>query len=113
MVSAGEALNPEVIDAWREVTGVTICDGQTETGHLVGNHVGEAVREGSMGRALPGVELRVAEGELQVRGHELPDASTITSTTSRRSRRNGWSTGDVARADDDGYYWWPRGATTT
>ena len=107
MVSAGEALNPEVIDAWREVTGVTICDGygQTETGHLVGNHVGEAVREGSMGRALPGVELRVAEGELQVRVASCPTFFDRY-LDDEPFAEEWWSTGDVARADDDGYYWY-------
>jgi acetyl-CoA synthetase len=107
MVSAGEALNPEVIETWRDATEVTICDGygQTETGHLVGNHVGEAVREGSMGRALPGVELRVAEGELQVRVASCPtffdrylDGDPFAGEW--------WPTGDVVRVDDHGYYWY-------
>ena len=107
MVSAGEALNPEVIDAWREATGVTICDGygQTETGHLVGNHVGEAVREGSMGRALPGVELRVAEGELQLRVASCPTFFDRY-LDDEPFAGEWWPTGDVVRADEDGYYWY-------
>jgi acyl-coenzyme A synthetase/AMP-(fatty) acid ligase len=66
MVAAGEALNPEVLRAWREATGVEIRDGygQTETGQLTGAPLGKAVRPGSMGRALPGVELRIEDGEL-------------------------------------------------
>ncbi|HTR89502.1 MAG TPA: AMP-binding protein [Solirubrobacteraceae bacterium] len=66
MVAAGEALNPEVLGAWREVTGLEIRDGygQTETGQLTGVPLGEAARPGSMGRALPGVALEVREGEL-------------------------------------------------
>ena len=38
MVAAGEALNPEVLRAWEEVTGLQIRDGygQTETGQLTG-----------------------------------------------------------------------------
>jgi acyl-coenzyme A synthetase/AMP-(fatty) acid ligase len=66
MVAAGEALNPEVLRAWREVTGLEIRDGygQTETGQLTGMPLGEPARAGSMGRALPGVRLRVLDGEL-------------------------------------------------
>jgi acyl-coenzyme A synthetase/AMP-(fatty) acid ligase len=66
MVAAGEALNPEVLRAWHEVTGLEIRDGygQTETGQLTGMPLGEPARPGSMGRALPGVRLSVVEGEL-------------------------------------------------
>jgi acetyl-CoA synthetase len=66
LVAAGEALNPEVLRAWREATGLEIRDGygQTETGQLTGMPLGEPARAGSMGRALPGVRLSVVEGEL-------------------------------------------------
>jgi acyl-coenzyme A synthetase/AMP-(fatty) acid ligase len=65
-VAAGEALNPEVLRAWAEVTGLGIRDGygQTETGQLTGMPLGEEPRPGSMGRALPGVQLGVVDGEL-------------------------------------------------
>ncbi len=66
MVAAGEALNPEVLRAWEEATGLQIRDGygQTETGQLTGMPLGEPARPGSMGRALPGVRLEVRDGEL-------------------------------------------------
>lgn len=84
MVSAGEALNPEVIGAFREATGLEIADGygQTETGAVTGMRPGEAVagREGSMGRPLPGIETRIVEGELQVMAATSPPSSTATST---------------------------------
>ncbi len=66
MVAAGEALNPEVLHAWREATGLEIRDGygQTETGQMTGMPLGEPARPGSMGRALPGVRLSVNDGEL-------------------------------------------------
>ena len=107
MVSAGEALNPEVIDAWREATGLAISDGygQTETGHLTGNLAGEEVRQGSMGRPLPGFDLRIADDELQVRVATCPtffdrylDAEPFDGEW--------WPTGDVVREDDDGYLWY-------
>src|SRR3954447_18689437 len=52
MVSAGEPLNPQVIDAFRDATGLEVADGygQTETGQVTANQVGEQVRQGSMGR---------------------------------------------------------------
>jgi acetyl-CoA synthetase len=74
MVAAGEALNPEVLRAWHEVTGLEIRDGygQTETGQMTGMPLGEPARPGSMGRALPGVRLSVVEGELVADAASVP-----------------------------------------
>jgi acyl-coenzyme A synthetase/AMP-(fatty) acid ligase len=74
MVAAGEALNPEVLRAWREGTGIEIRDGygQTETGQLTGMPLGERARPGSMGRALPGVRLSVIDGELTADAASVP-----------------------------------------
>jgi acetyl-CoA synthetase len=66
LAAAGEALNPEVLRAWHDATGLWIRDGygQTETGQVTGMAVdGEAV-PGSMGRPLPGVRAWVDDGEL-------------------------------------------------
>ena len=104
MVSAGEPLNPEVIAAFRKATGLEVADGygQTETGQVTGNLAGEEVREGSMGRPLPGFETRVLEGELQLR---VPSCPTFFSSYLDGAGFDGewWSTGDLVRADDDGY----------
>jgi acyl-coenzyme A synthetase/AMP-(fatty) acid ligase len=79
MVSAGEPLNPEVIDAFRREVGLDIHDGygQTETGQITGNLVGEPVREGSMGRVLPGFEVRIAPlgGESDGEGEDAGGAA--------------------------------------
>jgi acetyl-CoA synthetase len=115
MVAAGEALNPEVLHAWREATGLEIRDGygQTETGQMTGMPAGKPARAGSMGRALPGIELSVREGEL------LADPTTVPTFflgylgegVRRRDgvwevddRRYGglWHTGDRVR-QEDGY----------
>ena len=67
MVAAGEPLNPEILRAYHEATGVWIRDGygQTETGHSTGHPPGpDEPPAGSMGRALPGVKLTIDEGEL-------------------------------------------------
>jgi acetyl-CoA synthetase len=104
MVSAGEPLNPEVIEVFREATGLEIADGygQTETGQLTGNRIGEEVRPGSMGRALPGFELRLDEGELQLRPESCP-TFFLRYLDDERFPGEWWPTGDMVRIDEDGY----------
>ena len=107
LVSAGEPLNPEVIGAWKRATGLQIADGygQTETGHLAGNHVGFEIRPGSMGRPLPGLELRIVDEVLKLRTESCP---TFFSSYlgGEPFADEWWSTGDVVAADDDGYLWY-------
>ena len=104
MVSAGEPLDPGTIAAFREATGLEPADGygQTETGHVSGNLAGEPVRQGSMGKPLPGIETRLVEGELQLRTASSP---TFFSHYLDGERFEGewWQTGDLVRADADGY----------
>ncbi len=104
MVSAGEPLDPETIASFRAATGLEPADGygQTETGQVTGNLAGERVRQGSMGRPLPGIETRVVEGELQLRAASSP---TFFSRYLDGERFQGewWRTGDLVRADEDGY----------
>ncbi len=121
VVSAGEPLNPEVIRAWREATGLTIRDGygQTETILLVGNFPGMPVKPGSMGLPNPGHRVEVIDdtgtalpaGEIGdvalhgdppslFRGYWKDEAATA------RCRRGDWYvTGDRAWRDEDGYFW--------
>ena len=119
MVSAGEALNPEVIEAFREAVGLDIHDGygQTETGHLTGNLADEPIRPGSMGRPLPGFELRVAGdsdagAELQVRVASCPTFFSRYldeepgAVADRLVDGEWWPTGDVVRRDPDGFLWY-------
>lgn len=104
MVSAGEPLDPETIAAFRAATGLEPADGygQTETGQVTGNLEGEPVREGSMGKPLPGIETRVVEGELQLRVASSP---TFFSRylDGERFEAEWWPTGDLVSADEDGY----------
>src|SRR4029077_367595 len=74
LVAAGEALNPEVLRVWEEATGLSIRDGygQTETGQLTGAPLGEPIRPGSMGKALPGMKLAIDAGELVVEPASVP-----------------------------------------
>jgi len=116
MVSAGEPLETETITAFREAMGLAPADGygQTETGHISGNLAGEPVRPGSMGKSLPGLEVRITppeglnqdtaglSGELQLRAASSP---TFFSRYLDGERFEGewWPTGDLVREDADGY----------
>ena len=104
MVSAGEPLNPEIVDEFRRVTGHEVGDGygQTETGHIAGVRPGEAVRPGSMGRPLPGLETRIEEGELQLRVASSPTFFT-SYLGAPPFEGEWWPTGDLVSADDNGW----------
>jgi acetyl-CoA synthetase len=117
-VAAGEALNPEVQRAWREAAGLEIRDGygQTETGQLTGIPPGGEARPGSMGRALPGVELSLRDGELFAApetvptfflgylGEQVAHEGASWQISDRRDRGL-WPTGDHVREDAEGYLW--------
>jgi acyl-coenzyme A synthetase/AMP-(fatty) acid ligase len=110
MVSAGEPLDPETIAAFREATGLEPADGygQTETGQVTANLVGEPVRLGSMGKPLPGMETRIVEGELQLRAASSP---TFFSRYLDGERFEGewWQTGDLVREEDGCFFFEGRG----
>ncbi len=117
LVAAGEALNPEVLRVWHDATGLEIRDGygQTETGQLTGAPLQKPIRPGSMGRALPGMELAIEEGELVVEPPSVPtfflgylgegatrgEAGAWTIADRREQGR--WHTGDRVRKDEDGF----------
>jgi acyl-coenzyme A synthetase/AMP-(fatty) acid ligase len=104
MVSAGEPLEAETIAAFREATGLEPADGygQTETGHIAGNLIGEPIRPGSMGKPLPGIEVRITDGELQL---HAPSSPTFFSRYLDGERFEGewWRSGDLVTEDEDGY----------
>jgi len=120
MVAAGEALNPEVLRAWREATGLQIRDGygQTETGQLTGTPLGQEARPGSMGRALPGVGLLVKNGELTANPATVPtfflgyldegvsrgQDGSWTVEDRRSDPTHPWHTGDLVSEDADGWF---------
>jgi acyl-coenzyme A synthetase/AMP-(fatty) acid ligase len=117
MVAAGEALNPEVLRAWKQATGLEIRDGygQTETGQTTGTPPGIDARPGSMGTALPGVGLTVVDGELTLDPTSAPTffLGYLGEQVRRREdgtwavedRRDGgpWRTGDRVTQDEDGW----------
>jgi acetyl-CoA synthetase len=67
LASAGEPLNPEVIEQVRTAWGLTIRDGygQTETTAQVGNPPGQKLKVGAMGRPMPGYKIQLLNGEDQ------------------------------------------------
>jgi len=127
IASVGEPLNPEAVKWGAEVLGLPIHDNwwQTETGGImIANFASMAIRPGSMGRPLPGVEAAIVErtpgggvevvqdpekqGEMALkpgwpsmfRGYLHDDERY------RKCFVDGWYlTGDLARRDADGYFW--------
>jgi acyl-coenzyme A synthetase/AMP-(fatty) acid ligase len=103
MVSAGEPLDAETVAIFSAQMGLEPADGygQTETGQVTANLVGEPVRPGSMGKVLPGLETRIVEGELQLRAASSP---TFFSGYLDGERFEGewWRTGDLVREEEDG-----------
>jgi acetyl-CoA synthetase/medium-chain acyl-CoA synthetase len=125
-VAAGEPLNPEVLNRWREATGITLHEGygQTETVVLAGHfrRVGKPVLPGSLGQATPGVPLRLIdnnfrevpcgeEGEIAVAIEpERPfwlfrEYWRNPEETARKFQKGFYLTGDRATRDSDGYLW--------
>jgi acetyl-CoA synthetase len=105
LVAAGEALNPEVLHAFHEATGLWIRDGygQTETGQLTGMPIGRDAVPGSMGLPLPGVALDVIDGELVLMPSTDPTFFLGYLGDPPWDATEPWHTGDRVRRDDDGF----------
>jgi acyl-coenzyme A synthetase/AMP-(fatty) acid ligase len=125
-VTAGEPLNPEVLNLWREATGLSLHEayGQTETVVLVGNFPSQGfpVRPGSMGKATPGFDLALLDEHLQevAPGEEGEVAVRVkphrplglfceywlnSEEVAHKFRGDWYLTGDRARRDREGYFW--------
>jgi acetyl-CoA synthetase len=122
-VSAGELINPEVIKAWKDATGLEVYEGygQTETVLCVGTFPCMQPKYGSMGKPTPGwqVELHNEEGKQVKVGEEGSIAIKVdpkpvgmflqyyhNAEANENVFRNGYYyTGDRAMMDEDGYYW--------
>ena len=122
--TAGEALNPEVYNRWKEFTGLKLmeCYGQTETVVQSVNLVGTEPKPGSMGKPSPQYTLRLVneDGKDVVPG----DVGEICIDTTKphfglfggyykndEATRDAWHdglyhTGDTAWMDEDGYLWY-------
>jgi acetyl-CoA synthetase len=118
LCSAGEPLNPEVIEHVREVWGMTVREGygQTETTLQIGYFPGQAVKPGSMGHEAPGYRIRlldpddreVEEGEVSIlldpppaglmKGYQQDDGGFAPLGAVA------YRTGDVATKDAEGHF---------
>ncbi len=118
LISAGEPLNPEVIEQVRAAWQLTIRDGygQTETTAQIGNPPGAALKAGSMGRALPGYRIALLdtegqpadEGEICIDLAHRPTAlmngyADDADKTTEAMRDGFYHTGDVGQRDAQGY----------
>jgi acetyl-CoA synthetase len=127
IASVGEPLNPQAVTWGEEAFGLPIHDNwwQTETGGImIANYLSMAIRPGSMGRPLPGIEAAIVrrlpdgrveqlaqtdtDGELALRAG-WPSMFRAYLGEEERYRKcfaDGWYlTGDLARRDADGYFW--------
>jgi len=117
-ISAGEPLNPEVIEQVRGAWNLVIRDGygQTETTAQVGNSPGQRLKPGSMGRPLPGyrIVLLDADGQPADEGELCIDLSAQAlplmegyaddaAKTAEAMRDGYYHTGDVGQRDAEGY----------
>ena len=131
VASVGEPLNPEAVWWGKDVLGLPIHDNwwQTETGGImIANTPAFDIKPGSMGRPLPGIDAAIVE-HLEAEG-EAPRVRVIEEpgVDGELALRTGWPsmfrgylnnearyrkcfagewylTGDLARRDEDGYYW--------
>jgi acetyl-CoA synthetase len=127
LASVGEPLNPEAVIWGQEAFGLPFHDNwwQTETGGImIANYAAMDIRPGSMGKPLPGIEAAVVH-QTDKNGIEVIDKPDIQgelalrpgwpsmfrsywgeSDRYRKCFVDGWYlTGDLARRDRDGYYW--------
>jgi acetyl-CoA synthetase len=121
--SAGEPLNPEAIRWFREQYGVTVLDyyGLTESYPLCANFPWMEVREGSMGRPMPGWDVRILDederevpqgerGEICLRARSNPHFPLgywrQPEATEETFGGEWFHTKDAARLDEDGYVWY-------
>jgi acetyl-CoA synthetase len=119
LASAGEPLNPEVIERVREAWNLTIRDGfgQTENVLLLGNFPGQTVKPGAVGKPSPGHRVVLLDadgkesndGEIAVKCDPKP-ISLMTGYIDDEERTakcfagGYYRTGDVAHRDEDGYF---------
>lgn len=107
-VLSGSAPTPRDVFDFFSAIGVPICEvwGMSETSLAITINPREAIREGTVGLSLPGIEVKVAEdGELLVRGATVMRGyRNKPDQTAEAIDPDGWlHTGDIGTVDEDGY----------
>jgi len=106
-ISGGGALHPDIA-RFLLAAGVTVCPGYglSEASPVLTVNPERKIKPGTVGPALPGVELRLADdGELLARGPMVMRGYWLKSeATAEVLEADGWlHTGDIAEMDDEGY----------
>ncbi|CAL8367796.1 unnamed protein product [Boreogadus saida] len=123
-VCAGEPINPEVMQKWKEATGLHIYEGygQTETVLIAGTFKGMDIKPGSIGKASPAYDVQIVddegtplskgtEGNIGIRVKPDKPFSLFTKytgdpeKTAECYRADFYLTGDRGYMDEDGYLW--------
>lgn len=124
LVTAGEALNPEVYNKVYEATGLKMFEayGQTEATVMVGNFPGMEPKPGSMGKPAPGYDVSVVRPDGSKCAPKEPGVIVVNlenghpfglftgyyhdeEKTKSVFSGNKYLTGDTAYYDEDGYIW--------
>jgi acetyl-CoA synthetase len=125
--SVGEPLNPEAVEWGRETLGMPILDNwwQTETGGImIANYPSMEIKDGSMGKPLPGIQAGIVKRISEHKVEEIKEKDTVGELALKpawpsmfrgylhdKKRYNKcfigewYITGDLAKIDSDGYYW--------
>ena len=121
---AGEALNPDVFNNWKQATGISLMEGfgQTETTLTIANLKGMVPKPGSMGKPSPQYKVKIVDengdecapgqtGEIVISSDPKPPGLMMcyyrNEEKTKATIHDGWfHTGDVAWKDEDGYFWY-------
>jgi malonyl-CoA/methylmalonyl-CoA synthetase len=106
-VSGSAPLSPQVFDEFRALYGHTILEryGMSETLMNISNPYEGERRAGTVGFPLPGVSVRIVNGEIQLRGPNIFAGYWRREEATRDAFSEGWfRTGDLATVSEDGYY---------
>lgn len=106
IVAGGAPLDPVLEEKWWSL-GFEVLQGYglTETSPVISANTREAHRVGSVGKPVPGVEVRISDdGEVQVRGENVMQGYYRSPEQTTAAFTEGWfRTGDGGRLDDDGF----------
>ena len=122
---AGEPLNPEVFNRFRDLTGLTLTEGfgQTETPVICANFDGFEIRPGSTGKPAPGFDIDIVDYDGNKCEDGIPGYIVVKNLSkyypaglckgyinddeanAESFRHDCYYTGDMAWRDADGYYW--------
>src|SRR4051812_10174649 len=107
-VSGGAAMPEEVMRAFEEAFACKVLEGYglSETSPVASfNHPDRERKPGSIGTPIEGVEMKLVDGEIAIRGHNVMKGYWNRPDATEKAMQDSWFlTGDVARVDDDGYF---------